>query len=437
MEILLVLLYAGLALLWILRGKLWKRFSVNRRTLGMIFAAKVLLGIGYGLVYQHYYQTGDIVHYFQDSKIIYSALPERPDDYLLLTFGYTESGEAPERVEDLYGKMRLSWRTQEYLSVRVNSVLNLFPFGHYYVNVVLLSLISLLSLALLHRTIANLSPDRGRILAVAIFMVPSSLFWCSGIHKDSITLIAMSLVLYGMIGAGKQIRVKGRWPLRIQHIVAFFSGCFLLLNSRSYLLVLVLPNVLLYLLSLRIRIHKPALFAGINLLMGLALTQIHLLIPRLNFLAKMQFEQDFLLQLRGNTHLDMQPVGETLSQLLTALPKAFEHVLISPISYPPVHLFQWLSRIDAFLQLGLILLLLFWILRGFRSIQSTPEISGLACFLLIFSLGLMALIGLTVPALGAIVRYKATVLPFLFTALTLWLPPAPVNTLEGWLKKLV
>ena len=318
-EILLVVLYTGLALLWILRGRLWKRFSVSRRILGMIFAAKVLLGIGYGLIYQHYYQTGDILHYFQDSKIIYSALPERPGDYLLLTLGYTQTGEAPERVQDLYGKMRLSWRTQEYLSVRVNSILNLFSLGHYYVNVILLSLISLLCLALLHHTIANLSPDRGRLLALAIFMVPSSLFWCSGIHKDSITLIAMSLVLYGMIGAGKQMRVKGRWPLRMQHIIASFSGCFLFLNSRSYLLVLVLPNVLLYLLSLRIRFSRPALFAGLNLLIGLALTQIHLLIPRLNFLAKMQFEQDFLLQLRGNTHLDMQPVGENLSQLLIAL----------------------------------------------------------------------------------------------------------------------
>ena len=400
-ETLLTLAYAALFSLWILRGRLWSRTRIRRPVLVGLFFLQSALGIGYGLIYSQYYRTGDVVHYFQDSQVIYSALPERPEAYLELTFGFSRDGKVPEYVADLYeDRMRLGRRTQEYLPVRVNALLNLFSFGHYSVNVLFMALAVLGALVVLHGLFAEVWPARAGPLAVGVFLIPSTLFWCSGIHKDGITVVALTLVLWGLT------RLAHRGRLRF--FAGVVIGVLLLLGCRAYLLLLLLPNAALYAVSLRRRWRALPRFAVLNVLLVVAFVYAPVVDPRMDLVAKLQFEQDFMKALIGNTHLAMRPIGTDLWGILAGLPAAFDHVLLQPIRHRPEHVFQWAAAIDAVAQLALAGLLL-WAAPWRR--QPMPPI---AAFSIVYALAVFALIGMSVPLLGAIVRYKSVVLPFLF-----------------------
>ncbi|MFT7587934.1 MAG: hypothetical protein ACI959_000139 [Limisphaerales bacterium] len=409
MEIALILFYCILGVLWILRGKIWAKSRIKRQVLAALFLVKVSLGIVYGLAYYEYYQTGDIVHYHKDSELIYSTLPEKPGDYLQLTFGYSRSGEVPPHLSYIYDEMRLSWRTQEYTLVRVNSLFNLFSFGHYYVNVVFMSLISLVGLILLHEAFSSAFPKRSGHLLMSICFIPSTLFWCSGIHKDGITLFALSVLIYA-------VSVLARKPKSMWVLAAGFAA-FLLWNTRAYSLLILLPNLMIYWWCLKKPGKNWLRFFVVNLILLFAFAEIHHFVPRLNFLAKLAFEQEFLLNLKGNTHLAMRPIGNSVWSLASNIPMALDHLFLKPIFHKPDNSFQWIAAVDNAIQLILLIGLLCF--TNLKRISKHPLLP-LAFF---FSCTLLLLIGISVPSLGAIVRYKSVALPFLFAIALIFSDP--------------
>ncbi len=392
-------MFSLLGSLWILRGKYWAGSRLKRSVLLSAFLLKVGAGCLYGLVYFNVYKTGDIVHYFQDSKVIYSALPQEPLHFLQMTFGYSPDGQVPDHLLYLDDQMRLNWRTQEYLSVRINSLLNLLSFGHFYGNIALLCIVSMIGLNWLHLSLCQAFPRHSAALALAVFFLPSTLFWCSAVHKDAITLFSLGAIIYGISAL---VRVPG-----FSDLFKVLLGMLLMWNSRSYLVLILLPNLFLYVYGLRHSGRHMLRFTLFNLLLLILLIPLGRGIPALDILGRLAFEQEFLLELKGNTHLDMRPIGDSLWSLLSNFPMALDHVWLKPFTHPPQNLFQGIAAIFGFLQMLLLLLLLSrWRFRR--------NYDPLLSFCLFFSLAMLLVVGLTVPALGAIVRYKSAVLPLVF-----------------------
>ncbi len=381
---------------WILRGRFFRRSPLRRGVLLAAFAAKVAGGVAYGLVYYHFYRTGDVVHYFQDARKLWTLLPERPDDYLHLVFGYARDGVAPEHLRDVYEHLRGSWRTPEFLSVRVHGVLGLLTGMHFYANMVLLNGASLAGLVLLHAAFARTWPRAAGWLAVPVFFLPSALFWCSGIHKDAFALLAIGLAVYAL--------TMPRARLRARHGLLLAGAAFLLLNSRPYLLLLLLPNAAVLAWGLRRDGPHALRFALVNAALVLLLAQAGRISPRLDLLDRMAFETAFLQELKGNVHLDMPPPARDLGGLVRNLPVAVDHVFWQPVVHPPRHAFQVATALTSAAQLLALALLAFRIPWRRRH----PPLAAFSAFL---TLGVFLLVGLTVPALGAIVRYKSALLP--------------------------
>lgn len=367
----------------------------------MAFWLKIIAGCLYGWFYFNIYQTGDIVHYFQDAKTIYSALPEHPGHYLQLTFGYSPTGEVPAHLDYLRDAMRLSWRTPEYFSVRVNSLFNLLSFGHFYGNIALICLLSLMGLAQLHWVLGRTFPEHKGVLALAVFFMPSTLFWCSAVHKDALTLLALGMILYAVN------RLRERQTLR--DVLALASGALLMWNCRSYLLMILLPNLVLYLYGQRHPGHHVWRFFAANIALLVLLIGIKPWLPGLDILGKLAFEQEFLLQLKGNTQLPMRPIGPSGLSLLENLPMALDHIWLRSFTHQPQNTFQWMAAVSGLSQV----LVLAYLVSGWRFRRRYP---ALLAFCLTYSLAVLLVVGWTVPALGAIVRYKSALLPLLFSA---------------------
>jgi hypothetical protein len=333
-----VALYGLLGSGWILRGRIWGKSPVRRPVLLAAFWLKILAGSAYGLVYFHGYQTGDIVRYFQDSQVIYGTLFQHPRHYFEMVFGFSASGRVPDHLLYIDDQLWLNWRTQEFLSVRINSLFNLFSFGHFYGNVVLLCLFSLLGLTWLHRALAESFPRHAGVLALAVFFMPSTLFWCSAVHKDAVTLFALGALLYST----KKLVLNPRF----RHMVLFGLGSFLLWNCRSYMVLLLLPNLAIYAWSLRNPGPHVLRFALMHALLLGSLLPLSRISPAFDVLGRLRAEQEYLLNLKGITHLPIRPIGDSPAALLANLPMALDHVWLKTFTNPPTNAFQVVAAIS-------------------------------------------------------------------------------------------
>lgn len=417
---------------------------MERRTLLLLFALKVAAGVAHGLIYYHFYRTGDAVHHFQDARKLWTLMPENPLGYLHLLFGYTADGQAPAALAPVYDLLRGSWRTTEYFAVRLHGVFNLFTGAHYYANIVLFNGLLVLGLQRLYQAFARAWPPGARSLILPLCLLPSTLFWCSALHKDAMALLALGLLLFSLIpdnviadSSGRLVR-RAPSPIRwraVNLLLAFF----ILSQTRPYLLWLLLPNLAVLAMLLRalqqaqrafwVR-HPWAAYALANVLAVCLMASLGALDPRLDLLERMAFETAFLQELRGNALLDMPPPANTLGELLGNLPGAMRRVLWGPIAYPKRHLLLGVNAVLSAAQLlGLLALLCLGWRQRIRRRQMHEEAkagynTGLQRALIGFgvfaALGVFLLVGLTVPQLGAIVRYKSALLPLLFAAVWMW-----------------
>jgi hypothetical protein len=117
-------------------------------------------------------------------------------------------------------------------------------------------------------------------------------------------------------------------------------------------------------------------------------------------------------QLSGASNIDVPPLGNNVVSFIQFLPTAFDIALFRPhiseiknISYIP-------AVAEIILFWGLILLSMF--VRNKTKIAQTNLQSSFLVWCIFFSFSFLLLAGYTITFSGAIVRYKACVLPFLF-----------------------
>ena len=95
--------------------------------------------------------------------------------------------------------------------------------------------------------------------------------------------------------------------------------------------------------------------------------------------------------------------------LVTSIPTAIANVFFQPTLFTIKNVLQLFSWIE---NMWLLVLIVVAILFFDKKIVLQKEV---LVFCILFALIQFALIGLTTPVVGAMVRYKVTALPFLFT----------------------
>src|SRR4028118_1058848 len=78
--------------------------------------------------------------------------------------------------------------------VKILAIFNLASFGNYYVNVIFYSFISLFGPIAIYRVMMDVFPGRKLPVLLATFLVPSVIYWTSGVHKDGIIFVGLGIV---------------------------------------------------------------------------------------------------------------------------------------------------------------------------------------------------------------------------------------------------
>lgn len=177
--------------------------GISKRTLSFVFILKIICGLILWSVYTFYYKDraiSDIYKYFDASKIMFDALKTNPIHFFKMLTGI--GNNAPEFLP-YYDKMNF-WSRQiessiyndSHTIIRFNTLVRFFSFGYYNVHTVFICFLSLIGLTAIYKTFYPLLQDKKQELFISVFLLPSVLFWGSGVLKEGLILFALGLFIY-------------------------------------------------------------------------------------------------------------------------------------------------------------------------------------------------------------------------------------------------
>jgi len=416
MSYILLLAYFFLGLILIHQMKFFQLEQWGSKPIKWVFALKVISGTILALIYTHYYtdrSTADIFKYFDDSAILFNSLFSNPYDFLRMLSGI---GSSSLDLQHYYEAMT-SWNNSDSVYndnrnlIRLNALFRFFSFGNYHIHTVFMCFIALVGLTGLFKTLSRLVKNKNEEFLAAVFLLPSVLFWTSGVLKDGLMIFCFGILFYNI----HQI-LSGTF--RKRNLVAVLLTIAWLSILKLYILVITLPGFVLFFVFR----YKPKLLKQcflIYLLTYLAyfavLFNIYRILPDFDFAHMIYRKQFNFLNL-----ISIMPSGSAINiplldgsvwSIIKNSPEAFFTILARP--------FLWESNslmiLPAALENVLILVCICICATNFK--RNNELNKPLLYFSLFFVIILFTLTGLVTPVMGAFVRYKVPALPFLFVLL--------------------
>jgi hypothetical protein len=379
----------------------------------MVFALKLLCGFVLAMLYSEHYSdrsTGDTYRFFDDAKVIYESSREGWDVYAKLLTGI--GMEEDERAMEAYYEMThlersypVGFYNDNKTIIRANALIMLFSGGNYFVHIVFWCFASLIGLTAILKVLVRYYPRKKVAMFSSVYLLPTVLFWGSGVLKEPILILGLGLFFRGIF----------RWvygEFKPKNSVGLIVGILLLILTKGYVFFALLPAAAgLVLAKAFPRKNFYLLFGVPHLLMVLLILTGKYIHPELDIAEKLRLKQEAFYNVAEDAGS-----GSTIS--LPRINSAADVFVNAPNAMVVSYLRPWpwnwnkLLYIPAALENFLLILVLVAMAWNFRK----PYGLGIPviAFGISFAVTLGILIGEVVPVLGAVVRYKLPSLIFVF-----------------------
>jgi hypothetical protein len=440
MEILLTISYSMLFIFLIQKMKFFDVDGISKKMFSAIFLLKIIAGLAVWAIYTFYYPdrtTADIYKYFDDSKVIFDALKTNPAHYFKMLTGIGNNGA---EFNSYYTQMNF-WARQHDTSVlndshtiiRFNAFVRLFSFEYYNVHTVFMCFLSLIGLTAIYKTFVTHLSDKKNALFFIVFLLPSVLFWSSGVLKEGIIFFSLGLLIYYF---NKLFEFKA----------VFFVGtmAFLLGFSKFYIWLSILPGLVFLFWATKSGQKNATLkFVIVMVTLGILGFNIEKIIPIQSPLVTLSQKQIEFNRLASgemtdatgkvipiaNSAIQINKLEPTFISFISNAPAAFVNVLFRPFIWEMKSIMILMAGFENMLILFIIVLCLFFI-KPIKSIAWIPVL-----FCLSFVIIQFVVIGETTPIIGAIARYKTPALPFLLISFLLILDAQKICKKFPFLKR--
>jgi hypothetical protein len=403
----LYLFYVTLFVFIITKVRFFEIENLDKNYLIFFFGLKALAGILLTLIYTYYYtdQTkADIYRYFNDSKVISAVLFHNPVAWAKIMTGigaYDTDAFAYLVHTQYFSHPTADFVTSNAFLIRFISLLNYFSCADIFIDTLFFNFITFTGFVFLLKAFQPFFRNSEKLLCIPVFLIPSIVFWSSGLLKEPLMIAGVSCYLYLWLTA----------------------------DSRNMLItVMVLAMALLFVSLLKLYVAAMLILCSIFLPFGKSFTGLPFPLARraMLFLVILSgfwyfFSQQFcekiiykrnefvLLSIAENagSSLDKQLAEPDCEHLFALVPPGLVNTMFRPFAWEGGKLFQRFFGIETLLQfLFIVALIPFW------KIPPKTKLSlSLFCFSFAFLNYLM--IGITIPVLGAIVHYRITGILFL------------------------
>ena len=415
MEIFLSLLYTLIFLLLIHRLDFFKLEALSQKTLSFFFILKIIAGLAVWFIYTYYYterSSNDVFKFYDDALIMFNAIHINPWHYIQMVIGVNSDSEYLVPYYKQMSNWYKPWEAATYHNNRIiiqfNALVHLFSFGYYNVHTVFMCFFSFLGLTGIYKTFYPLMKNKSIGLAVGVYLIPSVLFWGSGLLKEGIVIFSLGVFLYQF---QKVINSKQT----IGNVCIMLFTCAILCLTKVYVFVAIAPS-LLALLLLKMTNDKYILlkFLSVHLFLFILAVNVYRINPNWNVLEVLSYKQWVITEIAtkegAGSIISTNVLDANVWSFLKNSPEAIINTLFRPHILESKTLFMLMSGIE-----NLLLMLLIIVSFIFYK-KPEKEALPLLYLALFFSLSLALIIGIVNPVLGSIVRFRVPLLSFFVIA---------------------
>jgi hypothetical protein len=367
-----------------------------------LFSLKIVAGLAYAWFYLQpsYFATSDTWHYFELSKGETDWLLKDPFAFLkdLFKYGYQQTGNLFLHNNSYWNDLKSN------IIIKLLALCNLFTLKNYFADIVFFNFIFFFGPIALYRLIKQLFSINKILLIGCIFIIPSFLFWCSGIHKDGLIFTCIAFILFHF---HKQLLNR---KLNLSSFLISIICLIILFALRNFMALLLLPALLIWFLSnLYPSKSKRIVIAiyGVGIILFFVSSKINHQTDLPQYIIEKQAE---FKQLSGNSAIDVPSLENNLFSFIKFLPVAIDIAFFRP-HITEIHNKSYIPAALEVILLWSVIIFSFFIKREKKL---SPQQSAFIIFCICFSISFLLIAGYTITFSGAIVRYRAIILPFVF-----------------------
>src|SRR5688572_7399897 len=312
-----------------------------------------MAGIFYGWIGIYY---GQFAYMFDTWGYHHLALPE----YRLL---FSNPGEYFSNIFDTYyegyggffASHNSYWNDlKSNFFIKILSVFDVFSFGNYYINVIFFSFITLIGPVAFYYVLNDVFPGKKIQVLIATFLIPSFLYWTSGIHKDGFVFTAISLIVYNFYFGMKEGRFTWmRW-------IGIFLSFIILLAFRNFILLLLIPALTAWYLSIRNPKKIGIIFFTTYLVCVILFFTLRYVYDGFDFPQAVVDKKQAFMKLQGSSGLTIYELEPNLISFIKSSPQALSLTTLRPHPGDVKHILSLAAASETNLLLLLFICFLFW-----------------------------------------------------------------------------
>lgn len=387
---------------------------------------KLFSSLAFGMFYIFYYGGGDTTAYFDGAINLNNLFFKSPQLYFD-NMTSPPSKDTWQTYFDARTGFPPSWIYAEPEGFFVSKIMSLFTFftlNSYIASTLLISAFSSLASWKLFTLIREYNFCNEKYLALGVLFLPSVNFWCSGISKDTVVLIATMLAVYhGFKIISLEIQSK------VKNWILFALNMFIIYHIRDFIFLAIAIPMTLAISARFVKVYgggdyvvilvRTLIFiGGIAIIGGSLISKSEEDFLESNSLVQQAsiIQSDFANNdSYGTKRYDLGEITFTPVGLLKIMPIATVTGIFKPFiweAFSPTLILNGLESV-----LFLYFAYLFFRRKPFKKIK---QIRGheFLIFALFFVLIIAFMTGLTAGLYGVLVRLRAIALPFFFVLLT-------------------
>lgn len=402
MESILFVIYLLLFSWMVSRLKFFTNSGLTKRHLVILFLLKVVAGIAYAWLALYNQTSGYISDTWnfhllglEESKLFFTDPQKYFTNIFIDPYGNNYSG--------FFASKQSYWNNLKGNAfIKLLSIFNFFSLGNYYINLIFYSFITFFGVVGIYKVMKDHYPKYNNLLIIGCFLVPSFLYWSSGLHKEGLTFLGISLIIYHI-----------NFGLLKKNITAIaylgiFCGFLILFVLRPYLLLPLLPALLIWILATANPKYLWQIFAAVYLFFVISFFGLKYIHPQLNLPAAVTNKQYAFKELNvGRTSTPVKEIEPSFIGFIKGIPQALSLTVVRP----NLNDIDKLIILPAFIE-HKILWVLYILFFRFRRKDVKPYGFNVAIFCFCIAT-VVFVIGLSVNNLGAMVRYRSIIYPLL------------------------
>jgi len=367
-------------------------------------SAKIVGAVVFALVSIYYYKGGDTFRYFQVAENLRYLFYASFDDGIDLFFTSFNAISDADYFE-LGFPNRYYEKSSTWFFSRIVFVFNTITFGSYLASSILISVVSFIGLWLGYSAFIQIYSGNIGLLFIPFFLVPTALFWSSGILRDTIIIGSFGVVLYS--GVNLFIFKKNL----LLHSLIFLLALGFILFLKPILFFVLLPCLVVWMVLSFIaknfyfkNILRYAIFGALTIIILVFFVNTYVLDENSKYKLT-----HLMITLKGfhTIHPDypvaasaynLGEINYTFFGAIKKVPEAINVTFFRPYFWEINGFSTFLAALEAFVLFGLFVYVL--ILR-----KNIFQFKG-AIFLFLFSIMYAAVAGIAAYNFGALTRFK-------------------------------